>query len=330
MDNTIDSRKKCLKYSLSSFPRMLTTTYHLSEHLKDKLSEHNINSKQQLILLDDNDLCRLGFNVQEIDEINSKIKINHKIEDFCVFNLLEKDTSNHIVFGTPKFDQAFGGQGLCLGQITQISGEAGCGKSQIWYDNLNFTICIYLLFSMQLSIKVQLNSFPGEALYLDTEDSFRPERISQIASNILASEISNGKNPVIDIDTILSKIHVKKINTSADDLWSLVLNGQLESYFDVNPSICLLIIDSIAYHFRYDYVHSDQMRIQQLVEILTQLKQIALERNIAVRVVLDYGKHSKTDSFFSVDSFNQPSNYGRYPSTGKFLEFVFSNHVATE
>ena len=139
---------------------------------------------------------------------------------------------------------------------------------------------------MQLCFRVQLDELQGgldgEALYLDTENSFRPERIHQMALNHFKIDTTEQSLLEFKADEVLTRIHVRRINTNADDLCDVIINGQLDTFFDCHSNVRLLIIDSIAYHFRYDYVHSHDVRVQQLAQISSKLKQLAHERNIAV------------------------------------------------
>lgn len=139
-------------------------------------------------------------------------------------------------------------------------------------------------FSLQLCFRVQLDpssgGLGGEALYLDTEDGFRPERIEEIASNYY-SNIYNDQNLLkFKIQEVMTRIHVRKVNTNADDLCNIIL--QLDSFFESYSNIRLLVIDSISYHFRYDYDYGNDHMTQQLLQIACKLKQLAHERNIAV------------------------------------------------
>ena len=67
-------------------------------------------------------------------------------------------------------DELFGGDGIPLGEVTEIAGVPGIGKTQ---------------FSMQLCLNAQipakLNGLGGEAVYIDTEGSMMPLRLEQMA-----------------------------------------------------------------------------------------------------------------------------------------------------
>ncbi|KAJ6219738.1 hypothetical protein RDWZM_005550 [Blomia tropicalis] len=179
--------------------------------------------------------------------------------------------SDYIRIGCKGLDFAFGFNGLPTGKLVQITGEAGTGKSQI---------CMQLCFCIQLDF--ECGGLEAEALYIDAENSFRPDRIREIAFNYFHSIEPNLLK--FKIEEILDRIHVRRINTNVDDLCDVILNGELETFFEFHSNVRLLILDSIAYHFRYDYQYDNNRRIQQLVQISFKLRQIAHERNIAVLI----------------------------------------------
>ena len=81
---------------------------------------------------------------------------------------------------------------------------------------------------MQLWFRVQLNSKEGgDALYLDTEDSFRPERIYEMAINHFRRTITNEKLLQFKANEVLTRIHLRKVNTNVDNLLDIVLNWRI-------------------------------------------------------------------------------------------------------
>ena len=139
---------------------------------------------------------------------------------------------------------------------------------------------------MKLCFAVQLafgkGGLYGEALYLGTEDAFRPERITQIAFNHFSKDTIEVNLLNFKIQEVLTRIHVRKINTHADDLYNIILNGELDSFLDFHSLVKLLILDSISYLFRYDYDNENAIRVQKLIRIASKLKEISHKRNIAV------------------------------------------------
>src|SRR5215831_14256094 len=95
--------------------------------------------------------------------------------------------------GSAKLDSFLKG-GIETQVITEIAGEFGSGKSQICY-----TLCV------TANLQPDRNGLGGNVIYIDTENTFRSERIFQIAEHRGVSEP----------DEILRRIYVCKIyNTS--------------------------------------------------------------------------------------------------------------------
>lgn len=72
--------------------------------------------------------------------------------------------------GSKALDALLGGQGIETGSITEIFGEFRTGKTQLCH-----TLCV----TCQLAVKD--GGGAGMAMYIDTEGTFRPERLIPIA-----------------------------------------------------------------------------------------------------------------------------------------------------
>merc|ERR1719421_111289 len=72
--------------------------------------------------------------------------------------------------GSNALDGLLGG-GIETGQITEIFGEFRCGKTQLCH-----TLCVVC------QLPVDSGGAESKALYIDTEGTFRPERLVQIAN----------------------------------------------------------------------------------------------------------------------------------------------------
>ncbi|MEI6841848.1 MAG: DNA repair and recombination protein RadA, partial [Methanomicrobiales archaeon] len=134
----------------------------------------------------------------------------------------------------PDLDTLLGG-GLETQAITEMYGEFGSGKSQIVH---------------QLAVNVQLpesdGGLHGSAIYIDTENTFRPERIEQMVNGL---EIDNA-----DPQEFLKNIHVARAHTS--DHQMLLIDTARERAAEMKESdmpVRLFIIDSLTAHFRAEY-----------------------------------------------------------------------------
>ncbi len=76
-----------------------------------------------------------------------------------------------ITTGCEAFDELLGKRGIETQAITEFYGEFGCGKTQIVH---------------QLAVNVQLGAehggLDGSVIMIDTENTFRPERIAQMVT----------------------------------------------------------------------------------------------------------------------------------------------------
>jgi DNA repair protein RadA len=156
--------------------------------------------------------------------------------------------------------------------VTEFYGEFGSGKTQICH-----TLCI----SAQLPVEER--GLGAGVLYIDTESTFRPERIAQIAK-------SRGMNT----DTMLSNIHVAKVyNASHLELIIKALGNLIQQ-----NGIKLVVVDSIISLHRAEFVGRGTLseRQQKLNGIMHRLKRIAEIYNIAV--VITNQVQASPDTFF--------------------------------
>ncbi|MGB6593112.1 MAG: hypothetical protein WBE68_16565 [Candidatus Nitrosopolaris sp.] len=108
--------------------------------------------------------------------------------------------------GSSKLD-SFPNGGIETQAITEIAGEFGSGKSQISY-----TLCVTANMSLDKS------GFGGNVIFIDTENTFRAERIFQVEEN----------RRINQPDEILRKLYVCKIYKTT--VISLASIGELSKY----------------------------------------------------------------------------------------------------
>lgn len=134
---------------------------------------------------------------------------------------------NKLTSGSQNLDDLLGG-GFEPGAVTEIFGEYRTGKTQIVH---------------QLCVNVQLpyeqGGLDGNALYIDTEGTFRPERIIQMAD---ARDL--------DYNQILKNITVGRAYNSDHQ----ILLTRDASKIIKDRNIKLIIVDSLISHFRSEYI----------------------------------------------------------------------------
>jgi len=139
-----------------------------------------------------------------------------------------------ITTGTNCLDTLFDG-GVETQALTEVYGEFGCGKTQ---------------FAHTLSVMVQKpkeeGGLDGGVLYIDTENTFRPERIVTIAK-------AHGMDP----DKVLDRIIVARAYNSAHQTLILEESGPVIEENNVK----LLVVDSAVGLFRAEYLGRGTLRL---------------------------------------------------------------------
>jgi len=178
----------------------------------------------------------------------------------------------YINVGSEAFNELIGG-GIETQSLTEVFGEFGSGKSQI---------------SHELAVTVQLPSdkggLDGECVFIDTENTFRPERIEQIASAF-----------DMDHEEVLQKIHIARAFNSAHQM---LMADKINELIQSGSNIRLVIVDSLMAHFRAEYVGRESLatRQQKLNQHLHALQNIANTYNVAVFVTNQV--QARPDAFF--------------------------------
>ncbi len=168
---------------------------------------------------------------------------------------------SHITTGSENLNNLLGGKGIESRAITEAFGAYGSGKTQI---------------GLTLAVNVQLpkekGGAGGKCVFIDTEGTFRPARIKQIAESMDA-------NP----EKVLKNIFVARAFNS--DHQMLLLEKVSEMVRNGEP-IKLVVIDSLTAHFRSEYSGRGQLadRQQKLNRYMHDLMKMAETNNLAVYV----------------------------------------------
>ena len=156
-------------------------------------------------------------------------------------------------------DELLGG-GAETQAITEFSGEFGSGKTQLAH---------------QIAVDVQLpadqGGLAGEAVYVDTESTFRPERIVDMAKAL-----------GLDPEEALARIHVARAFNSNHQM---LLIQKAQELARERP-IRLLVVDSLTAHFRAEYLGRGELapRQQLLNKHLHELLRFGDAYNAAIVV----------------------------------------------
>ena len=168
---------------------------------------------------------------------------------------------NYITTGSKNLNDLLGGKGIETKAITEAFGAYGSGKTQL-----------ALSLAMGVQLPVDQGGAGGKAVYIDTEGTFRPERIKQFSEGIGAN-----------YEKVLKNIFVARAFNSDHQI--LLLEKIAEMIKDGEP-IKLLIVDSLTAHFRAEFSGRGQLadRQQRLNRYMHQLMRIAEQFNLAVFV----------------------------------------------
>ena len=170
------------------------------------------------------------------------------------------DMRQHMVkcnTGSQELNRILGG-GVETGAITELIGEFGSGKTQI---------CFTLAVTAQQP--VEEGGYGGNVCVIDTEGTFMPERIMQIA-----------EERGLDSTKILEGILIARAYNSEHQI---ILINSLPELVE-KSGIKLVIMDSMIGHFRGEYIGRGTLaeRQQKLGSCLSKLLRVAEAFNISV------------------------------------------------
>ncbi len=156
--------------------------------------------------------------------------------------------------------------------ITEFWGDFGSGKSQLCH-----TLCV------TAQLPIEKGGFGGNVIFIDTESTFRPERIYQIAE-------ARGLDP---IQVLKNVIICRVYNSSHLELAVKRLGKYIEQY-----NVKLVIVDSIISLHRAEFVGRGTLaeRQQKLNGLVHRLLRMAEIYNVAVAVTNQV--QAQPDTFF--------------------------------
>ncbi|MFA4647039.1 DNA repair and recombination protein RadA [Pyrococcus kukulkanii] len=143
-----------------------------------------------------------------------------------------------------------------------------------------------------LAVMVQLppeeGGLHGSVIWIDTENTFRPERIREIA-----------RNRGLDPDEVLKHIYVARaFNSNHQMLLVQQAEDKIKELLNTDRPVKLLVVDSLTSHFRSEYIGRGALaeRQQKLAKHLADLHRLANLYEIAVFVTNQV--QARPDAFF--------------------------------
>lgn len=228
-----------------------------------KLKQAGICTLKGLFMLSKKNICKIkGMSELKVDKMKEAACKNIECDFVSAADFAQKrEMVSRITTGSTDFDAILGG-GIQTMSITEVFGEFRTGKTQ-----LSLTLCI----TVQLS--EELGGCNGRAAFIDTEGTFRPERLKEIAERF-------GMDPVKALNNV---IFARAYNSDhQNDLLTT-----LSAKFSEEPGkYKLLVIDSIISLFRTDFIGRGELgeRQQKLNLFLSRLNRIAEEFNVAILI----------------------------------------------
>ena len=213
-----------------------------------------------------------GIGVDTAIKVNTLARLQVDPGFVSASELLE--TRKHMMkckTGSSEFDRIMGG-GIETGVITEFIGEFGSGKTQICYT-----------LSVLAQRPVEEGGLGGRICVIDTEGTFLPERIVQIAE-------SRG----YDSQEILSNVLIARAYNSDHQIMLVKNLPQVCQEHDVK----VVIVDSMIGHFRGEYIGRGTLaeRQQKIGGVLGNLLRVAEAFNLAV--VLTNQVQAKPDTVY--------------------------------
>uniref|UniRef100_A0A0K0DRD3 DNA repair protein RAD51 homolog n=1 Tax=Angiostrongylus cantonensis TaxID=6313 RepID=A0A0K0DRD3_ANGCA len=177
--------------------------------------------------------------------------------------------------GSSSLDRLIGG-GVETGHITEIFGEYRTGKSQICHS-----------LSVICQLPISMGGAEGKCMWIDTEGTFRPERLLPIAERFN-----------MESKHVLENIAVARCYNSDHQISLLIAAMMAESRY------ALLIVDSATGLFRRDYcgrgeLASRQMALSKMMRLLIKL---ADEFGVAVVITNQVVAQVDGGTMFQVDA----------------------------
>lgn len=183
-------------------------------------------------------ILNLGF-------VNSKVILN------------ERKKLVRITSGSKELDKLLGG-GFEAGSLTELFGEFRTGKTQICH-----TLCV------TCQLPKENGGGNGKALYIDTEGTFRPEKLEAIAERF-----------GLDPETVISNVAYARAYSSDHQNKLLYQVCGLMA----QDNYAILIVDSSTGLYRTDYSGRGELAPRQmhLAKFLRNLQKIADEHKVVV------------------------------------------------
>ena len=167
-----------------------------------------------------------------------------------------REVVKKISIGCKAFDDVLDG-GFESGCISEVHGQFGCGKTQL---------------SHLAVVRALLEKPENKAIFIDTENTFRDDRIKDFAA-------ANG----LEAEDVMSRIFVSRAYNSDHQM---LLVDEIERMLQKDNSYRIVVVDSLTSLFRSEFIGRGTLanRQQKLNKHMHQLLKIADLYNMVVIV----------------------------------------------
>ncbi len=187
--------------------------------------------------------------------------------------LKKREQCIKITTGSKELDKLMGG-GFETGGISETYGQYGAGKSQIAH-----------VLAVRCQLPVEKGGANGACVFIDTESTFRPERIVQFAKGL-----------DLDPEEVLKNIKVARAFNS--DHQALLAEKIEDLIKKQGVPVKIVIVDSLTAHFRAEFIGRGTLadRQQKINKHMHALMRLADKYNLCVYVTNQV--MAKPDTFF--------------------------------
>ncbi len=273
-----------------------------------RLNEAGFRSIRDLLVRGPVDVAEVtGMEIDKSAEICNKARMMLEElgiidKSFVTATSLFSKRRDRISSGSNSFDDLLGG-GLETKAVTEVYGEFGTGKTQLCH-----TLCVM----------VQQDTLAGgldaKALYIDTENTFRPERIVSISD-------TRGIDPRKSLENI---IVAKAFNSAHQELIIQEAGSVIE-----DNHVKLILVDSAVAHYRAEFLGRATLseRQQRLNKFMHILVRIAETYDLAVLVTNQI--QASPDAYFGDTARPTGGNVVAHTSTYRiYLKRSGKNRIA--
>jgi len=205
----------------------------------------------------------LGITQSSAMKIINAARSALKMDFITAYELLERQKKiGYITTGSKSLDKLLGGYGIPTQAITEAFGEYGTGKSQ-----LGFQLCV------NVQLPPEKGGLDGDAIFIDTENTFRPKRIMEMAE-------------AVGLDPLEALKRIRYVRAYSSDHQMLIVEKIPDLVRKENLNLKLIVVDSFTGLFRAEYLGRGSLaeRQQKLNKHLHDLQRLADRYNCAVYI----------------------------------------------